>query len=98
MPYLIETFDHDDAYERRLELREEHLRYLESIAGRLLACGAKLADDGETADGGIYLVDVDSREEAAALIEADPFSRGGLFREVVIRRWRKAYLDGKSYL
>ncbi|MGQ1840282.1 YciI family protein [Kocuria turfanensis] len=98
MPYLIETFDRDNAYDRRMELREEHLRYLETIAEKLLACGAKLSDDGETADGGIYLVDVDSRVEATALIEADPFYRGNLFREVKIQRWRKAYLNGKSYL
>ncbi|MFF0990919.1 YciI family protein [Kocuria nitroreducens] len=98
MPYLIETFDRDNAYDQRLELRDEHLRYLQTVADKLLACGAKLSDDEETADGGLYLVDVDTREEAEALIEADPFSRGGLFREVKIQRWRKAYLDGKSYL
>ena len=98
MPYLIETFDRENAYDQRLELREAHLAYLETIAAKLLACGAKLSDDGGTADGGIYLVDVDSRREANELIEADPFYRGGLFREVKIQRWRKAYLDGKSYL
>ncbi|MCJ8503472.1 YciI family protein [Kocuria flava] len=98
MPYLIETFDRENSYDRRLQLRDEHLRYLETVADKLLACGAKLSEDGETADGGIYLVDVDTRDEAEALIEADPFHQGDLFREVKIQRWRKAYLDGRSYL
>ncbi|MFP3442559.1 YciI family protein, partial [Pantoea sp. SIMBA_133] len=64
----------------------------------LLACGAKLSDDGETASGGIYLVDLDSREEAEHFIESDPFHQAGLFAEVKIVRWRQAYLNRKNTL
>lgn len=98
MPYLVQTFDRPNAYDLRLEVRDEHLRFLETHAALLLACGAKLSDDGERADGGIYLLDLDSREEAQAFIESDPFHAAGLFARVEIQRWRKAYLDGTSYL
>jgi uncharacterized protein YciI len=98
VPFLIETFDKPDSYALRLDLRPEHLAYLESVAPLLLACGAKLSDDGNTADGGIYLVDVDTRAEANALIERDPFFRGGLFERVHVQRWRQAYLGGVSHL
>ena len=47
---------------------------------------------------GLYVVDVDTRADAEALIQADPFFKVGLFERVEIRRWRKAYLDGRSYL
>lgn len=98
MPYLVETFDKAGAHGLRLQVREEHLDYLAAHAEILLACGAKLSDDGATASGGIYLLDVDTREAAEEFIAADPFSRAGLFREVVVCRWRKAYLAGTGYL
>lgn len=98
MPYLIETFDDPAAAHVRPDRYQEHLEFLERHAHLLLACGAKLSDDGERANGGIYLVDLDTREEAEQLIAQDPFSQGGLFRQVVVQRWRKAYLDGVCHL
>lgn len=98
MPYLIETFDAPEHAHVRQDRYAEHLGFLEENARLLLACGAKLSDDGSHADGGIYLVDLDTRQAAEAFIAEDPFSQGGLFREVVVRRWRKAYLDGQGYL
>lgn len=98
MPYLIETYDDPASAHVRQERYQEHLDFLDRNASLLLACGAKLSDDGARADGGIYLVDLDSREEAEELIAQDPFSQGGLFRKVVVQRWRKAYLDGTCHL
>jgi len=98
MPFLIETFDRPDLQALRLEVRKAHLDYLDANVELLLACGAKLSDDGETASGGIYLVDLDSREEAERFINADPFHQAELFAEVKIMRWRQAYLDRKNTL
>ncbi|SDV46346.1 YciI family protein [Chitinasiproducens palmae] len=98
MPYLIQTFDKPDHLPVRLGARPAHLRFLEDNKALLLACGAKLADDSEDADGGVYLLAVETRAEAEAFIAADPFTQADLFDRVEIRRWRKAYLDGKSFL
>ncbi|MCG2620773.1 YciI family protein [Arthrobacter sp. I2-34] len=98
MPYLIETFDRPGGGALRLAVRDEHLAYLDSRVELLLACGAKLDEDGEAASGGIYLVDLETRAEAEAFIAADPFAKAGLFGEVAICRWRKAYLDGRNML
>jgi uncharacterized protein YciI len=98
MPFFIETFDRPASHALRQALRPAHLAFLEGIAPKLLACGAKLSDDGETAEGGVYLVDVETREEAEALIAADPFFTGGLFQETRVCRWRKGYLDGQAFL
>ncbi|SJN14333.1 hypothetical protein CZ787_14620 [Halomonas citrativorans] len=98
MPYMIETFDKPDHHERRLEMREAHLAYLDAHKEHLLACGAKLSDDGATASGGLYLLDCETRDAAQAFIDDDPFSQADLFERVVICLWRKAYLDGVGYL
>lgn len=98
MPYMIETYDKPGSGALRLELRPAHLDYLEANRHLLLACGAKLDDEGGAASGGLYLVALETRAEAEAFIEADPFHRGGLFERVFVTRWRKAYLDGRNTL
>lgn len=98
MPYLIETFDKPGQQRLRRDTRDEHLRYLEANKALLLACGAKLADDGSDLGGGLYVVDLDTRDEAERFIADDPFSRVQLFERVTITRWRKAYLAGQCFL
>lgn len=98
MPYIIETFDKPNHQAVRQQHRPAHLKFLDEQKHLLLACGAKLNDDGSDAGGGLYLVALDTREEAERFIEADPFSQADLFERVVLTRWRKAYVDGKSHL
>ncbi len=98
MPYLIETFDKPGQQQLRRDTRDEHLRFLEANKALLLACGAKLADDGSDLGGGLYVVDLDTRDEAERFIADDPFSRVNLFERVTITRWRKAYVAGQCFL
>ena len=95
MAYMIETWDKPASLDLRGRLRPAHLNYLDANKSLLIACGAKLDDAGNPAGGGLYVVDLDSREAAQKFIEADPFHQGGLFERVNIHRWRKAYVDGK---
>ena len=98
MPYIIETFDKPDHQALRQATRAEHLKFLDDNKHLLLACGAKLHDDGSDIGGGLYVVDVDTREEAERLIQADPFYRVELFERVAITLWRKAYVYGNCHL
>ena len=98
MPWMVETFDKSGCADLRNRLRPTHLDYLEAHKALLLACGAKLDDAGAQASGGLYLLDVETRQEAQSFIEADPFFQGDLFEKVIVTRWRKAYLDGRNTL
>ncbi|SDC92891.1 YciI family protein [Paraburkholderia lycopersici] len=98
MPFLIETFDKPGHPGTRSRERDTHLEFLARNKVLLLACGAKLDDDGGSAGGGIYIVDVETREEAERFIAQDPFAHAGLFESVKIVRWRKAYVGGTCYL
>ncbi|WP_312540367.1 YciI family protein [Achromobacter mucicolens] len=98
MPYIIETFDKPNHQDMRQQHRAKHLQYLDANKQLLLACGAKLQDDGKDAGGGLYIVDVDTREAAQQFIDADPFAQADLFERVTITRWRKAYVDGVCHL
>ena len=98
MPYIIETFDKPGTLALRQQHRPAHLAFLDANKALLLVCGAKLQDDGTDAGGGLYVVDLETREAAQQLIEADPFYQAGLFENVKITRWRKAYVAGECYL
>ncbi len=98
MPYMIETWDKPDAGTLRAQHRPAHLDYLAANAPRLLACGAKLADDGGDGGGSVYIVDVETRAEAEQFLAGDPFAQAGLFGRNSITRWRKAYLDGVCFV
>lgn len=95
MPYVIETWDKPDSSAIRAAARVEHLAYLDRHASRLIACGAKIDDDGKDLGGGIYVLDTESRAEAEKFIAEDPFTTAGLFDRIQIVRQRRAYLNGK---
>ncbi|WP_417247283.1 YciI family protein [Celeribacter sp.] len=98
MPWMVETYDKFDCAELRNRIRPAHLNYLEAHKGILLACGAKIDDEGKAASGGLYLLDLETREDAQSFIEQDPFYQEGLFARVFVTRWRKAYLNGFNTL
>lgn len=96
MPFLIDATDKPNSAELRAKARPEHMEFLKASLPKLLAAGAKLADDGVTALGSAYIVDVDDRAAAEAFIHADPFHKAGLFGTVTITRWRKGFFDYKQ--
>lgn len=95
MPFAIVTKDKDGHAHVRDKFQSAHKRYLDENKHLLLAAGAMLTDEGNAAHGGILIVDVESREAAEAFVKGDPFSDAGLFAEVVITRWRKAFFNGQ---
>ena len=74
-------------------IREEHLlphrAYLQSAKGILVLAGATQSDDGATAIGSLFIVNVNSRGEAKAFSDGDPFTKAGVFSNVTITRMRK---------
>ena len=98
MPFAIRTTDKPGVQELRDKLQAEHLAYLDSQLGILLAAGSLRSDDNRSATGGILIVDVEDRAEAERFINDDPFTKNGLFSDIRIDRWRKAYLDKKRFI
>jgi uncharacterized protein YciI len=95
MPYAIQTLDKPGSAELRASARPAHLEYLTKHQHRLLAAGALIDDDGTGGSGGILIVDTEDRAEAERFIAEDPFTLAGLFEQVTVTRWRKAFFDGK---
>lgn len=93
MAFLIESFISPTNMEARERVRPEHVAYLTGEAHRLLAAGAKLADDGGMGPGSFYLVDVETRAEAEAFLAADPYAKAGLIERSTMTRVRVGFYD-----
>ena len=98
MPYMVIADDSPDSADLRAKIRPSHIAYLEANLDKLIAAGAKMADDGVTATGSLYVIDTDSRTEAERFVAEDPFMREGVFSGFVATRWRKAIVDGRSFI
>ena len=98
MPYAIQTKDKRDHAHVRAQARPAHLEYLTANQHKLLAAGALIDDDGTGGHGGILIVDTDDRAEAERFIAADPFTKAGLFEQVTVTRWRKAFFNKERLL
>jgi uncharacterized protein len=95
MPYAIQTLDKPGSADLRAAARPAHLDYLTANKHLLLAGGAITDDDGGRALGGILIVDTDERAVAERFIADDPFNKAGLFQQVTVTRWRKAFFNGE---
>jgi uncharacterized protein len=93
MPYVIITRDKPNSLDLRNKVRAEHIEFLDRNKHRLMAAGAMIEDDGTGGRGGVIIVDTDDRKEAEEFIAADPFTKAGLFENVVVTRWRKAFFN-----
>ena len=51
--------------------------------------GATQSDDGSTAIGSLFVVNVDSRAKAKAFSDGDPFTQNGVFASITITRMGK---------
>ncbi len=89
MLWAITCDDNPDTDAIRQENLEIHRDYLKSQKGILVLAGAAQSDDGSEAVGSVFIVNVNSRAEAEAFSNGDPFTKAGVFKNVTIRRMRK---------
>jgi uncharacterized protein YciI len=72
----------------RDELIEEHWSYMDGFAAELIARGPTFADDGETPTGSVHIVDLPDAAAARAFAFEEPNYQAGVYRDVLVRRWR----------
>jgi uncharacterized protein YciI len=69
-------------------LREEHWSYMDRYATVMIARGPTLASDGVTATGSVHIVELLDPAAARAFAFDEPNYQAGVYRDVLLRRWR----------
>ncbi|GII52110.1 hypothetical protein Pth03_04990 [Planotetraspora thailandica] len=72
----------------RDELLEEHWSYMDRFATEMIARGPTLAADGDTATGSVHILDLPDPATARAFAFDEPNYQAGVYRDVLLRRWR----------
>lgn len=96
MPWLVISEDSAEGPRLRADrsLMDAHWAYELSIRHLILAAGSLRSDDGVTPTGSLLILDVPTRDEALALIHADPATKAGLRGTITARFWNRAILGG----
>jgi len=89
MLFAIFCTDKEDYLDVRMDNRPAHVEYLKAQGDKLIFAGPTLAEDGETMNGSLIVVDFDSLEQAQDFASNDPYAPAKLFDSVVIRAWKK---------
>ncbi|GAB7035834.1 YciI family protein [Streptomyces sp. NPDC021749] len=72
----------------REELLEEHWSYMDRYANELIARGPTFASDGDTPTGSVHIVGLPDPGAARAFAFDEPNYQAGVYRDVLLRRWR----------
>ena len=70
----------------RDELLEEHWSYMDRYQAQMIARGPTL--DGDTPTGSVHIVDLPDPAAARAFAFDEPGYQAGVYRDVLLRRWR----------
>ena len=89
MLWVISCTDKANTADARAAVLQPHRDYLQSQKRILVLAGATQSDDGATAIGSLFVVNVGSRAEAKAFSDGDPFTQTGVFASITITRMRK---------
>ncbi len=91
MQFVIFATDRPGALELRLETREAHRAYLRDMAAHpevsVIHGGPTLAEDGETMNGTLLIVEAPSLAAAQSFAAGDPYAKADLFTSVELRPW-----------
>ena len=87
MHYAIVAYDKPNSLERRMAIRPDHLKHLETLGDRLLLAGPFLDEKGDML-GSFMVITADSQEDAEATFGRDPFVKQGLFDSITIKPWK----------
>ncbi|WP_030985815.1 YciI family protein [Streptomyces sp. NRRL S-1813] len=88
MEFFCYHRDRPGSLELRNELLEEHWSYMDRYAAEMIARGPTLTSDGDAPTGSVHIVDLPDPTAARAFAFGEPGYQAGVYRDVMLRRWR----------
>jgi uncharacterized protein YciI len=86
--YFYYCRDNPGTARLRDEIVEAHWSFMDTYADVMVARGPTLTEDRETATGSMHIVGLPDAEAVRVFAYEEPNYRAGVYREVLVRRWR----------
>jgi uncharacterized protein len=96
MQFLLVAFDgtDDQALERRMKVREEHLRHIGDLKKEgHFSCGGAILDDTGKMVGSMIVYDYPDRESFDKSLQDEVYFTQGVWKKVEIKPFRMAKTD-----
>ncbi|MEK0098543.1 YciI family protein [Streptomyces sp. A475] len=90
MEFFCYHRDRLDSLALRQELLEDHWSYMDRYDKELIARGPTFSSDGEEPTGSVHIVDLPDPAAARAFAFDEPGYQAGVYRDVMLRRWRNS--------
>ena len=84
----------------RIDEKDRHFAYIESILDQLLVAGPLKAAPGDPYGASLFVYAVDTEAEARVLLENDPYFRAGIYGDVRFEAFQPAageWIGGKIW-
>ena len=88
MHWLIKCRSRPDTDALRLATIDAHRKFLDGYAEVTWYSGPLFTDDNKNAIGSLRLIEFPDRDAALAYINADPYTKAGIFEAITVERWR----------
>lgn len=95
MQFVIKAYDGENTLEKRKAVRPEHLENLSNFQGKNLCSGALLDEDGNM-KGSMLILEVESRAQIDAYLDAEPYIREQIWEKVEVERMNVVFLNGEK--
>ncbi|QES88131.1 YciI family protein [Rhizosphaericola mali] len=93
MFFIVRSQDHADKLAVRQEFTADHKAFLAKYTDQILIPGTLFLEEGGAAQGSIWIIKADSKEEVEKICLQDPFRINGLRKSVEIFIWSRVFPD-----
>lgn len=83
--------DQPERFAERALHMADHLAFLASHGDRVVASGALRDTEDGVPQGGIWILNMQSKADAESFYQADPFWKAGLRKSVRVSHWAQAH-------
>jgi uncharacterized protein YciI len=90
MQFFFYCRDRAGAGGTRLGLLKEHWAFMRRYIDAMIARGPTMSADGKAVTGSMHMVDLPDAEAVRAFAHDDPLARGGVFEDIMVRRYHNA--------
>ena len=87
MLFALICTDKPNSLDLRLQVRPDHVAYLEALGADMKAAGPFVDDDGKPT-GSLVIINAENKTAAQKIASKDPYAVAGLFSSVEIKPWK----------
>lgn len=88
MEFFVYHRDRAESGAMRDRLLETHWSYMDGFASEMIARGPVFDPDADACLGSVHILDLPDPAAARAFAFDEPYYQAGVYREVMLRRWR----------